>query len=115
VTSHCCSVDEVICQQLDPATTTRSGLGHRRRADRLRILDLRRADDHLQTGFWQRVVPSSSSCRGSFSGGHLQWLGGFYGSLLSSRCHVLYGHRQRDLSFLGLSTCWQEDKCISQT
>jgi hypothetical protein len=71
-------------------------------------------DDHLQSGFWQRVVPSSSSRRGGFFGGHLHQLGGFYGSLLSSRCHVFYGHRLRDLASFGLSICRQEDKCISQ-
>jgi hypothetical protein len=50
--SHRCQIDQVVRQQLDPATTTRSGFGHRRRADWLRVLDLRRADDHLQSGFW---------------------------------------------------------------
>jgi hypothetical protein len=61
-------------------------------------------DDHLQSGFWQCVVPSSFSRRGGFSGGHLHRLGSFYDSLLSSRCHVFYGHCRRDLASLGLST-----------
>jgi hypothetical protein len=41
VSSHRCQNDQIVRQQLDPATTTRSGFGHRRRADWLRVLDLR--------------------------------------------------------------------------
>jgi hypothetical protein len=59
------------------------------------------------------VVPSPSSRRSGFSGDHLHRLGGFHSSVLSSRCHVFYGHRRRDLASFGLSTCRQEDKCIS--
>jgi hypothetical protein len=65
-------------------------------------------DDHLQSGFWLRGVVLPSSRRGGFFGGHLHRLGGFYGSLLSSRCHVFYGHRRRDLVSLGLGTCRQK-------
>jgi hypothetical protein len=34
-------VDEIVCQKFDPTTTTRGGPGHRRRTDRLRVLNLR--------------------------------------------------------------------------
>jgi hypothetical protein len=64
---------------------------------------------------WQRVITLSSSRRGGFSGGHLHRLGGFSGSLLSLRCHILNGHRRRDIASHGLGTCCQEDKGISQT
>jgi hypothetical protein len=83
--------------------------------DWLRVLDLRRANDHLQSGFWQRVVPFSSSRRGGFSGGHLHRLGGFYGSLLSPWCYIFNEYRRRDIASLGLNTCRQEDKCIIPT
>jgi hypothetical protein len=56
-------------------------------------MDLRRADDYLQSGFWHRVVALSSSCRGGLSDDHLHWLGGSSGSSLSLRCHVFNGHR----------------------
>jgi hypothetical protein len=107
VTSHRRWVDQIIDQQLGPATTTRRGFGHRRRADWLRVLDLQRADDYLQSGFWQRVVAFSSSRHGSLSDGHLHRLGGSTGSSLSSRCHVFNGHRSRDITTLGFSTCHQ--------
>jgi hypothetical protein len=71
------------------------------------------SDDHLQSGFWLRNGLLSSSHRDGFSGGHLHRLGGFYGSLLSLWCHVIYGHRRRDLVSFGLGTCRQKDKCIS--
>jgi hypothetical protein len=63
----------------------------------------------------QHVVALSSSRRGGFSGGHLHRLGGFSGILLSPWCHVFNGHRRRDITSLGLSTCRQEVKCISHT
>jgi hypothetical protein len=28
-------------------------------------------------------------------------------------CQILHGHRRRDVAPLGLDTCQQEDKCIS--
>jgi hypothetical protein len=41
VTSYRRRVDRLICQQLNPTTTTRGGSRHWRRTDWLRILDLR--------------------------------------------------------------------------
>jgi hypothetical protein len=69
--SYRCRIDQVIRQQLDPATTTRGGFGHRCRADGLRVLDLRGANGHLQSGFWQRGSLLSSNRHGGLSGGHL--------------------------------------------
>jgi hypothetical protein len=59
-------------------------------------MDLRRAHDYLQSGFWQRVAALSSSRRGGFSDGHLHRLGGSSGSSLSLRHHVFDGHLRRD-------------------
>jgi hypothetical protein len=56
-------------------------------------MDLRRADDYLQSGFWQCIIALSSSCHGGFSDGYLHRLGGSSGSSLSLRCHVFNGHR----------------------
>jgi hypothetical protein len=42
-------VDKVVCQELNPTTTTRGGSGHWCRADWLRILNLRRTDDYFQS------------------------------------------------------------------
>jgi hypothetical protein len=111
--SHHCRIDQVVRQQLDPATTTRGGFGHRCRADGLRVLDLRGANDHLQSGFWQRGSLLCSSCHGGLSGGHLHRLGGYFGSLLSLWCQLLHGHRRWDIAPFGLSACQREDKCIS--
>jgi hypothetical protein len=41
VTCYYRRVDEVVCQEFIPTTTTRDGSRHRRRADWLRILNLR--------------------------------------------------------------------------
>jgi hypothetical protein len=105
VPSHRHRVDQIVSQQLEPAMTTRRGSGHWHGADWLRVLDLWQTDDDLQSGFWQRIIAFSSSRRGDFSGGNLHRLGGFSGSLLSPRCHILNGHRRRDLASLGFSTC----------
>jgi hypothetical protein len=51
VTSYHRWVDKIIRQQLDPATTTRRGSEHWRRADWLRVLDLWRANDYFQSRF----------------------------------------------------------------
>jgi hypothetical protein len=48
VTRYCRRVDEIVRQKLDPTTTSRGGLGHRRRTDRFRILNLWRTDDYFQ-------------------------------------------------------------------
>jgi hypothetical protein len=90
-----------------PPTTTRRGSGHWRRADWLRVLDLWRADGHLQSWFWQHAVALSSSRRGGFSDGHVHWLGSSSGSLLSLRCHIFNGYRRRDIASLSLCTCRQ--------
>jgi hypothetical protein len=112
--SHRGRIDQVVRQQLDPATTTRGGFGHRCRADGLRVLDLRGANDHLQSGFWQYGSLLSSSRRGGgLSGGHLHRLEGFSGSLLSLRCQDLHGHRCWDIAPFDLSACQREDKCIN--
>jgi hypothetical protein len=83
-----------------------------RRADWLRVLDLRRADDHLQSGFWQRTVAFCTSRRGGFSDGHLHRFGGSSGSSLSLRCHIFYGHHSRDITPLGFSTCHQSTSVL---
>jgi hypothetical protein len=111
--SRRCRVDQVIRQQLDPAATTCGGFDHRRRADGLRVLDLRGADDHLQSGFWLRGGLLSSGCCGGLSDGHLHQLGGSSSSLLHLWCQILHGHRRWDLAPFGLSACQREDKCIS--
>jgi hypothetical protein len=41
-------VDEIVRQKLDPTTTSRGGPGHRRRTDRLYILNFWRTDDYFQ-------------------------------------------------------------------
>jgi hypothetical protein len=41
-------VNKIVRQKLDSTTTTRGGLGHWRRTDRLCILNLWRTDDYLQ-------------------------------------------------------------------
>jgi hypothetical protein len=49
-------VDKIVRQKLESTTASHGGLGHRRRTDRLRILNLRRTDDYFQTGLWQYIV-----------------------------------------------------------
>jgi hypothetical protein len=78
-------------------------------------MDFQRANNYLQSGFWQRVVVPSSSRRGGFSDGHLHRLGGSSGSSLSLRCHIFNGHRRRDIASLGYSTCHQKGNWISHT
>jgi hypothetical protein len=58
VLGHHCRVDKIVREQLYPATNTRGALLHRRRADGLCVLDLRRADSHLQSDLWRRGAPS---------------------------------------------------------
>jgi hypothetical protein len=99
--SHRYWIDQVIRQQLYPAATTRGGFGHRRRADGLRVLDLRGADDHLQSGFWQRGGFLSSGRCGGLSDGHLHQLGGSSSSLLHLWCQILHGHRRWDVAPFG--------------
>jgi hypothetical protein len=41
-------VDEIVCQKPDPTMTSRGGPGHRRRTDRLRILNLWQTDNYFQ-------------------------------------------------------------------
>jgi hypothetical protein len=41
-------VDEIVRQKLDPTTTSCGAPGHRRRTDRLRILNLWLTDDYFQ-------------------------------------------------------------------
>jgi hypothetical protein len=48
VACHCRRVDKIVRQKLESTTTSRGGLGHRRRTDRLRILNLWRTDDYFQ-------------------------------------------------------------------
>jgi hypothetical protein len=111
--SHRCRVDQVVRQQFDPAATTRGGFGHRRRADGLRVLDLRGANDHLQSRFCLRGGLLFPGCRSGLSDGHLHQLGGSSSSLLSFWCQVLHGHRRWDVVPFGLSACQREDKRIS--
>jgi hypothetical protein len=106
--SHRCRIDQVVHQQLDPVATTSGGFSHRCRADWLRVLDLRQANDHLQSWFWQRGSFLSSSRHGGFSGGHLHRLGGSSGSLLSLWCQVLHGHHRWDIAPFDLSACHEK-------
>jgi hypothetical protein len=76
-------------------------------------LDLRGANDHLQSGFWRRGGLLSSDRRGGLSDGHLHLLGGSSSSLWHLWCQILHGHRRWDVAPFGLSACQQEDKCIS--
>jgi hypothetical protein len=48
VTCYCRWVDEITRQKLDPTTTSRGGLGHRRRTDWLHILNLCQTDNYFQ-------------------------------------------------------------------
>jgi hypothetical protein len=82
---------------------TCGGFGHRRRADGLRVLDLRGADDHLQSGFWRRGGLLSSGRCGGLSDGHLHQLGGSSSSLLHFWCQPLHGHRRGDFAPFGLA------------
>jgi hypothetical protein len=47
-------LDEIVRQKFYPAAATRGSLRHRRRADGLRVLDLRGSDSHLQSNLWRR-------------------------------------------------------------
>jgi hypothetical protein len=77
--------------------------------DRLRVLDLRRTDDNLQSRFWRNVVAFSFGHRGGLSAGHLDQLGGSSGSSLGLQCQAFNGHRFGNSATLGFSTCQQED------
>jgi hypothetical protein len=106
-------VHQLVSQQLHPATTTRGGLRHRRRANGLCVLDLRRTDHHLQSSLWRHGGLFSTSAHGSLLGGLLHWLGGSAGSLRHFWCRLLHGHPRRDVTPFCLGTCQGEDKCIS--
>jgi hypothetical protein len=47
VARYCRWVDKIICQKLESTMTSHGGLGHQRRTDRLRILNLRRTDGYF--------------------------------------------------------------------
>jgi hypothetical protein len=113
VLGHRCRVDQVVCQQLYPAVTTCGGFCHWRKADGLRVLDLRGADNHLQSGFWLRGGLLSFGCRGGLSGGHLHQLGGSSRSLLQLWCQILHGHHRWDVAPFGFSAC-QELRQVHQ-
>jgi hypothetical protein len=49
VARYCRRVDKIVCQKLESTTTSRGGLGHRRRTDWLHILNFRRTVDYIQT------------------------------------------------------------------
>jgi hypothetical protein len=49
-------VDKVIREKFEPIATSRCGLGHRRRTDRLRVLDFWRADNYFQARLRQCIV-----------------------------------------------------------
>jgi hypothetical protein len=102
-------VDQIICLQLNSTTTTRGGPKHWRRTDRLRVLDLRRTDNNLQSRFWWHVVAFSFGHRGGLSTGHLHRLGGSSGSSLGLRCQAFNGHRFENSASLSFGTCKQED------
>jgi hypothetical protein len=86
-----------------------SGPRHWRRADRLRVLDLRQTDDNLQSRLWRHVVVLSFGHRGGLSAGHPHRLGGSSGSSLGLRCQAFNGHRFGNSAPLGFSTYQQED------
>jgi hypothetical protein len=48
VACHCHQVNKIIRQKLESTTTSRGGLGHRCRTDRLGILDFLQTDDYFQ-------------------------------------------------------------------
>jgi hypothetical protein len=79
-------------------------------------LDLRGANDHLESRSRLRGGLLSPGRRGGLSGGlsggYLHQLGGSSSSLLSFWCQVLHRHRRWDVVPLGLSACRQEDKRI---
>jgi hypothetical protein len=105
VASYRRRVDEIICQQLNSTTTTRGGSRHWRRADRLRVLDLWRKDDNLQSLFWRHVIAFSFGHRGGLFAGHLHRLGGSSGSSLGLCCQAFNGHRLGNSASLGFGTC----------
>jgi hypothetical protein len=81
--------------------------------DGLRVLDLRRVDDHLQSGFWLRGGLLSSGRRGGLPGGYLHQLGGSPSGPLHLWCQILHGHRRWDFAPFDFRACQREDKCIS--
>jgi hypothetical protein len=105
VPSHRCRVDKIVRQQLEPATTTHHGFGHWRQADWLRAwisgerMTSSRAGSGSKSSPFPPVLAVDSSMVTSISSGD------FSGSLLSLRCHILNGNRQRDIASLSLSTC----------
>jgi hypothetical protein len=108
VPGHRRRVNQVIREQLHSATTTRGSFRHWRRADGLRVLDLRGADSHLQSNLWWHGGLLSSGRRGGFFGDLLHWLGGSLSSLRRLWCRLLHRHCCRDVAPFGLDT-WQED------
>jgi hypothetical protein len=56
VTSYRCRADKIIYQKFESIPTSRGGLKHRRRTDRLRVLDFWRTDDYLQANLRQGIA-----------------------------------------------------------
>jgi hypothetical protein len=101
-------VDKVVCQECNPTTTTCGGSRHRRRADWLRILDLRRTDDYFQGRFWQYIVALLSGGRGGFSAGYFRQVGGCSGGSLGLRRQTFNGHCLGDGASLSFGPCQQK-------
>jgi hypothetical protein len=113
VPGHRCRVDQVVYQQLHPATTTRGSFSHWDRADGLRVLDLRGADNHLQSSLWRHGGLLSPGRHSGFLGSLLHRLAGSFGSFRHSWCQILHRHRRRDVAPFGFGTCQEKDKRIS--
>jgi hypothetical protein len=102
VLGHRCRLDEIVSQQLNPTTATRRSLRHRRRADRLRVLDLGGSDCHLQVNPWRR---GSRFSPGGLLDDFPLGLGGSFRSLWGLWCQLLHGHPCRDVT--SFSACQQ--------
>jgi hypothetical protein len=87
-------LDEVVGQKFNPAAATRRSLRHRRRADRLCVLDLGGSDSHLQGSPWRRGTRLSP---GGLLDGFPLGLGGSFRSLRGLWCQLLHGHPCRDV------------------
>jgi hypothetical protein len=104
---HRCRLDEIVGQQFNPATATQRSLRHRRRADRLRVLDLRGSDCNLQGNPWRR---GSRLPLGGLLDDFPLGLGGSFRSLRGFWCQLLHGHPCRDVT--SFSAC-QQGTCAS--
>jgi hypothetical protein len=102
VVGYCRRVDKVIRQKFEPITTIHCGLGHRRRMDRLRVLDFQRADDYVQARLRQCIVTHLFCHLGSCC---LRWLGRCSSDHLGLRHDAFNRYGFGDCTSLDLCSC----------